>query len=200
MTELIKKDLTIDEVNLSHEEALNYFKSINHNYSVSLIESNNTGSVKCSRIDQFLTLLFRPLGKSTGVITDFDVRLSTDKNSLLLLFPKNGKSIPKDLKDIETIQTTKSYAKSFAYSKIINIKSVGDWNKIVISNPAKLKELILIMNIKQEKEISNIANEISEKVLNGKVKFVGIAGPSASGKTTFTKKLGIALNKRVLNQ
>ena len=56
------------------------------------------------------------------------------------------------------------------------------------------------MNIKQEKEISNIANEISEKVLNGKVKFVGIAGPSASGKTTFTKKLGIALNQRVLNQ
>ena len=196
MTELIKQDLKIDEVNLSHEEALNYFKSINHNYSVSLIESNNIGSVKCSRIDQFLTLLFRPLGKSTGVITDFDVRLSTNKNSLLLLFPKNGKSIPKDLKDIETIQTTKSYAKSLAYSKIINIKSVGDWNKIVISNPAKLKELILIMNIKQEKEISNIANEISEKVLNGKVKFVGIAGPSASGKTTFTKKLGIALKSK----
>ena len=119
MTELIKQDLKIDEVNLSHEEALNYFKSINHNYSVSLIESNNTGSVKCSRIDQFLTLLFRPLGKSTGVITDFDVRLSTNKNSLLLLFPKNEKSIPKDLKDIETIQTTKSYAKSLAYSKII---------------------------------------------------------------------------------
>ena len=196
MIELIKQDLKIDEVNLSHEEALNYFKSINHNYSVSLIESNNTGSVKCSRIDQFLTLLFRPLGKSTGVITDFDVRLSTNKNSLLLLFPKNGKSIPKDLKDIETIQTTKSYANSFAYSKIINIKSVGDWNKIVISNPAKLKELILTMNIKQEKEISNIANEISEKVLNGKVKFVGIAGPSASGKTTFTKKLGIALKSK----
>ena len=52
------------------------------------------------------------------------------------------------------------------------------------------------MNIKQEKEISNIANEISEKVLNGKVKFVGIAGPSASGKTTFTKKLGIALKSK----
>ena len=46
MTELIKKDLTIDEVNLSHEEALNYFKSINHFYSASLIESNNINCLK----------------------------------------------------------------------------------------------------------------------------------------------------------
>ena len=107
MTELIKKDLTIDEVNLSHEEALNYFKSINHFYSASLIESNNRDCVKCSNLDKFLTLFFRPLGKSTGVITDFDVRLSSNKNSLLLLFPKNSKPIPKDLKDIETIQITK---------------------------------------------------------------------------------------------
>ena len=34
MNELIKQDLKIDEVNLSYEEALNYFKSINHLYSV----------------------------------------------------------------------------------------------------------------------------------------------------------------------
>jgi len=197
MNELIKQDLKIREVNLSHDEALNYFKSINHPYSVSLIENNNVGAVKCSCIDNFLTLLFsRPLGKSTGVITDFDVRLSTDKNSLLLLFPKNSKPIPKELKDIETILTTKSYARSYAYSKIINIKCVGDWNKIVISNPAKLRELILTMNIHQEKEISNIANEISEKVLNQNVKYIGIAGPSASGKTTFTKKLAVSLKSK----
>ena len=60
------------------------------------------------------------------------VSLSSNKNSLLLLFPKNSKSIPKDLKDIETIQITKSYAESYAYSKI------------VILNPEKLRELILL--------------------------------------------------------
>ena len=165
MTELIKKDLTIDEVNLSHEEALNYFKSFNHFYSASLIESNNINCLKYSNLDKFLTLLFRPLGKSTGVITNFDVRLSSNKNSLLLLFPKNSKPIPKDLKDIETNYTNnQSYAES--YSKIINIKCV----KIVISNPSKLRELILAMNMHHEKQSSNIAYEISEKVLNGKIK------------------------------
>ena len=193
MDDLIKKDLKIEEINLSHDEALNYFKEINHHYSVSLIESNNTDIVKCSCIDKCLTLFFRPFGKSTGIINDYDVRLSTDKNSLLLLFPTTTKPIPKDLNEIETKHTTKSYSDSFKYSKVIKIKSVGDLNKIVISNRDKLRELILTMNIHHEKQISLIADKIAEKVLNGKVKFIGIAGPSASGKTTFSKKLGIAL-------
>ena len=50
----------------------------------------------------FLTLFFKPLGKSTGIIKDFDVRLSSDKNSLLLLFPTSTKPIPKDLSEIES--------------------------------------------------------------------------------------------------
>ena len=196
MEELIKQNLPITEIELSHDEALNYFNSINHKYSSSLIESNNTDIVRCSNLDKFLTLFFRPLGKSSGVITDFDVRLSSDKNSLLLLFPTNTKPIPKDLKDIETVMTSKSYKRSSEYSKRINIECVGDWNKFVISSPTKLRELILTMSMNQEREINLIAEKIRDKVVNGKVKFIGIAGPSASGKTTFSKKLGLSLKSR----
>ena len=193
MKEYIDQDLEIKEVELSHTEAINYFKSIKHDYSVSLIEGNNVDIVKCSCLDKFLTLLFRPLGRSTGIIKKFDVRLSSDKNSLLLLFPTIAREIPDKLDEIETRLTMKSYEDSFKYSKIINIKSVGDWNKIVISNQEKLNDLILSMNNHQEQEISMIAGKIAEKVRNGKVKFIGIAGPSASGKTTFSKKLGVLL-------
>ena len=193
MKEYIDQNLEIKEVELSHTEAINYFKSIKHDYSVSLIEGNNVDIVKCSCLDKFLTLLFRPLGRSTGIIKKFDVRLSSDKNSLLLLFPTIEREIPDKLDEIETRLTMKSYEDSFKYSKIINIKSVGDWNKIVISNQEKLNDLILSMNNHQEQEISSIAGKIAEKVRNGNVQFIGIAGPSASGKTTFSKKLGVLL-------
>ena len=196
MDDLIQKNLPIEEAELSHDEALNYFKSINHKYSASLIESNNDDVIKCSCLDNFYNLLFRPLGKSTSIITDFDVRLSSDKSSLLLLFPTNTNPIPTDLKDIETKLTTQSYLNSFKYSKSINIECVGDWNKIVISNPEKLKELMKKMNEHQEKEISKIADKIHEKVSKHNAKFIGIAGPSASGKTTFSKKLGVLLQKK----
>ena len=62
-----------------------------------------------------------------------------------------------------------------------------------MTDPQKVRDLIITMNSHQEKEISIIADKIAEKVLKGKVKFIGIAGPSASGKTTFSKKLGLLL-------
>ena len=196
MDELIKNNLVIEEVNLSPEQALNYFKSINHKYSVSLIESNNTDIIKCNCIDKFLTLFFRPLGRTTGIITDFDVRLSSDEKSLLLLFPTISKSIPDYINEIETKLTIESYARSYEYGKLINLNCIGDWNKVVISSQEQLRELILTMNMRQEREISSIADKIGEKVINGKVKFIGIAGPSASGKTTFSKKLGLLLKSK----
>ena len=93
MDELIQRNLPIDEVELSNLEAINYFKSINHKYSVSLIETNNVDVIKCSCIDKVLTLFFRPLCATTGVITDFDVRLGSDNTSLLLLFPTISRCI-----------------------------------------------------------------------------------------------------------
>ena len=196
MKEYIEKHLDIKEIELSHSEAINYFKSIKHDYSVSLIESNNIDIVKCSFLDNFLSLLFRPLGRNTGIIKDFDIRLSTDKNGLLLLFPNNQRDIPEKIEEIETKLTMKSYTDSFKFSKMINIESVGDWNKIVITNQQKVNDLIMTMNYHQEQEISMIADKIAEKVRAGKVKFIGIAGPSASGKTTFSKKLGVALKSQ----
>ena len=133
------------------------------------------------------------MGASTGIIKEFDIRLSTDNNSLLLLFPTMTKSIPDVINEIETKLTIESYAKSNEYSKRINLNCIGDWNKVVISSQQELKDLILTMNMHQEEEISNIAMTIGERVKSGKVKFIGIAGPSASGKTTFSKKLGIIL-------
>lgn len=137
MDDLIKKHLVIEEADLSHDEALNYFNSINHKYSASLVENNNADVIKCSCLENFYSLLFRPLGKSTGIINDFDVRLSNDKSSLLLLFPTNSNPIPKDLKNIETKLTTQSYLDSFKYNKSINIEFVGYWYKIVISSLEK---------------------------------------------------------------
>ena len=86
MKEYIEKDLPIDEWELSYNEALDYFKSIKHYYLVTLIEGNNSDSSKFSCLDDFLTLLFRPLAKSTGIIKYFNVRLSSDKNSFYYYF------------------------------------------------------------------------------------------------------------------
>ena len=67
--------------------------------------------LKCSCIDKVLSLFFRPLCATTGVITDFDVRLGNDNTSLLLFFPTISESITDVLNDKKIKLTIQSYEK-----------------------------------------------------------------------------------------
>ena len=69
-----------------------------------------------------------------------------------------------------------------------NLGCVGELNSSVISGG--MREVILISEAHQESRISEIAQRIAER---GGVKFVLIAGPSSSGKTTFSRRLSIEL-------
>lgn len=70
----------------------------------------------------------------------------------------------------------------------IGIATVGDLNDSICSG--SLSELILVQEAEQERKIGEIAKDI---VKRGGVKFVMIAGPSSSGKTSFSHRLSIQL-------
>ncbi|ELP84843.1 uridine cytidine kinase I, putative [Entamoeba invadens IP1] len=191
MTQLIKNDVPLTHEVLSHSEAIHYFKETNRPYSLSLLESINEDKVHCSCCDGFLTLFFRPLLTSTGDIGDhFDLRLSAKKDGLLLIFPLPNKPIPSVSESSEFRLISQSYADSNEVAKQIGIECVGDINKSILNGPT---ETVLMMENRQDLEISQIAEKISVRVKSGEVKLVSIAGPSASGKTTFSKKLGAQL-------
>jgi uridine kinase len=73
------------------------------------------------------------------------------------------------------------------YDKI-GIETVGDLNERICSG--SLSELILVQEAEQERKIGEIAKDI---VGRGGVKFIMIAGPSSSGKTSFSHRLSIQL-------
>ena len=193
MLELVKAEKPFTEVYLSSQEAVNYLTTTKRDYTVKLIESLSKDEVKCSCCDNFLTLFVRPLAANTKILTDFDVRLSSDKTSLLLLFPIGDKKIPEKLEDIETKLISKSYKESSQLGKITGIECIGDLNMKINSGDSRF---LLSMENRQDMQISRIAEEAADKVKNHGVKFIGIAGPSASGKTTFSKKLGVQLKVR----
>ena len=69
-----------------------------------------------------------------------------------------------------------------------NIDTVGALNDMVTRGD--MREVVLVQEAHQERQIGEIAKEISER---GNVKYVLIAGPSSSGKTTFSHRLAIQL-------
>jgi uridine kinase len=63
---------------------------------------------------------------------------------------------------------------------MMNVETIGALNDVIAQG--KINDLILVQEAFQEKKIGEIAEQI--KNAHGK-KFVMIAGPSSSGKTTF---------------
>jgi len=75
------------------------------------------------------------------------------------------------------------------WASILKVADVGNLNRMI--RRSKGGELIKISEALHEKKIAEIATKISMK--KPAVKIIFIAGPSSSGKTTFTKRLAVQL-------
>ena len=107
---------------------------------------------------------------------------------MLLRIPKRDN--PEELQEIVVQDKMFEIFKEFkSWGDIIDVGSIGSINKHVINNNSS--ELIKISEALHEKKIAQIADMIYQKRNN--VKLVLISGPSASGKTTFSKRLAIQL-------
>ena len=78
-------------------------------------------------------------------------------------------------------------------AEAMGIGTIGAMNSAIIAQ--NTRELILTSEALQESRVSKIADEIAARP---SVKFVMIAGPSSSGKTTFSQRLCIQLRARGL--
>ena len=70
----------------------------------------------------------------------------------------------------------------------VNITTVGELNDAICAG--NISDMILVQEAEQERKIGEIAKKIVER---GDVKFIMIAGPSSSGKTSFSHRLSIQL-------
>lgn len=78
------------------------------------------------------------------------------------------------------------------WSNIMGLNNAGDFNMACEEGHAT--DLINVAEALQEKKIAQIADTIFHRGENGdRIKLVLIAGPSSSGKTTFSKRLSIQL-------
>ena len=77
---------------------------------------------------------------------------------------------------------------------IMGVPTIGDLNRRVLEGDAS--ELIKIAEAFHELKIASIARSIAEANSERGVRMVLISGPSSSGKTTFSKRIGVQLRVR----
>jgi len=204
MTSIIKKDLPIEETILSYEEALAHFKATSRPLSASAVETSSNDSHKVCVCDGYAALFIRPLCPSTGYLNEFDIRPAPEGPGLVLIFPalvpvsgtptRKGAmeyKMPDPKTQVELIpQMADVYRDYRKWCKMIRTGCVGKINERVAEGLSK--ELIATCEALQNRHIVEIALQIEERIKTG-LKLVLIAGPSASGKTTFASKLSTQL-------
>jgi uridine kinase len=136
-------------------------------------------------LEDFTTYNYGYMVGDTGVLRYFDVTAYED--GIVLVLPEASHPT--------TVEPFRPFPKIFRvqqesenWADRLGINCVADLDDSVTEG--RIGHKMLVAEALQESRISDIAQEIARR---GNVKFVMIAGPSSSGKTTFSRRLSIQL-------
>ena len=186
MQNIVKKDLPFIKKGLPTDEVIQIYQSQGLEDKVKLVEQQGNIYTDTYFLNGHANYYYGHLLPSTGYIGLFDIAPYFD--GILLRVPKLGKPY-KLYKFYRQNKLFEIYQEHKDWVEILNVPTVGNLNEYTLKE--KSGEILKISEALQEKKVAEIANQISVK--SEYVKVVLIAGPSASGKTTFAKRLSIQL-------
>jgi uridine kinase len=191
MHELVARRLPIRRQVVSYTEALRYFGEANQPDTVLLLKNRNDPKVPVYTCGEFMDLAHAPLLPHTGLLATFQIM--GDEPGFLLRYPPWNR--PETLEAFEENPVLFSIYREYKdWGKILGVTCVGHLNDLIAER--RVREFIQVAEALQDKKITQIADRLNER--RDVVRVILIAGPSSSGKTTFSKKLAVQL--RVLGR
>ena len=128
--------------------------------------------------------------QNTGYLKYFDLILYRDGMMLLLPDQKDPEHVA-EFRDREKLAVVLDETE--CWGRQLEVPTVGALDDVICHG--KISELILMQEALMEKKIGDIAEQIASRPDK---KIVMIAGPSSSGKTTFSHRLSIQLKAKGL--
>lgn len=185
MEELVKEELPIVKRSVGTDEAIALFHK-HHMYDKErLFRYRRVSRVNIYSIESFEDYFYGFMACHTGYVKYFDLQLYDE--GFVLILPR--KETPDKLDPFVPQNKIFSVQKeSQEWGEKMDVATVGDLNGKLTREG--VRSILLIQEALQEAKISDIAQQIKER---GNVKFVMIAGPSSSGKTSFSHRLSIQL-------
>ena len=183
--EIVEKDLPITKKFMNKEEAKSFYNKENTFKGLLQLELKEKEEVTLYYCEDYYNYFYGVMPISTGCMKTYEILKY--KDGFLLKYP--SRRIPNQISEIkECKKLFKTLEEYDDVHKILKISTISKLNKIV--REGNIKEYILLDEALHEKKIANIADEISK---NKTAKIILIAGPSSSGKTTFSKRLNLQL-------
>lgn len=186
MRAIITRALPIRRKKIPYQEACAHFEARGMSDKLNLLRHRNPSRVSIVECGSFIDLAHVPLVTNTAKLGGF--KLEAHETGFMLRFPKqsHGSEYAPFDPSPNLFQIFKEHKQ---WGRTVGVRTVSDLNNIIAEHG--IKSFIQICEAFQEKRIVHIADSIASK--RDHIKWIMIAGPSSSGKTTFARRLGIQL-------
>ena len=185
MEELVEQDLPIEKMVCSTSEMREEFARRDMPGKASLLKFRQSSKINIYSLGGYKDYFYGYMVPSTGFLKTFDL-VTYDDGFVVILPQKSTGELPAKEADGKYEFPNKLYSVLRTYEdwgQRLNCSYVGDVNNVIVNGG--VNNMILVQEALMEKQIGDIAKDIVE----GGKKLVLIAGPSSSGKTTFSNRL-----------
>lgn len=186
MQEIIAEDIPFTKSRIPLDEAIDIFREYGQIGKMNLMKYREKPYVNIYQCGWLKNYFYGYMVPSTGYLKKFNLKFL--KPGIIIQLPRyecNGE-IPEF---VEQPKLFKIFRETENWAKILQVDHVATLNDLIVTK--KEGEFIRIAEALHEKKIAQIADTITEYI--DEKKLILIAGPSSSGKTSFSKRLAIQL-------
>ncbi|WP_026527347.1 nucleoside kinase [Butyrivibrio sp. VCD2006] len=185
MRDMVDDALPITKKGYPLPDAIEIFRKEGMEDKVRLFRYRRSSEVNVYKLDEFSDYYYGYMLPNTSYVKWFKVEKYHD--GLILHLP--SRKHPDQITETEPREKLfNEMQRSTEWGEMMGIETVGDLNDAICRG--EFNDIMLVQEALQERRIGEIAQKIYERK---DVKFVMIAGPSSSGKTSFANRLSIQM-------
>lgn len=192
MRSLVDRDIPFKRMERRTSDVIELFRSQGLDDKVKLLSTLHEPYTVYYSLDGVYDSYYGALAPSTGLLPYFD--LLPYKEGFLLLGIDRQTDAP--AQPVTQEKMYRAFTDYLAFNRIVGVSNVGELNKAVEKDGTAM--LINVAEALHNNRFAALANQIKTQFEAGGARIVMIAGPSSSGKTTFTKRLAIQLMTNLL--
>ena len=184
MQEIQKENIPIIKKSMPKREAIEIFREHKMYDKVNLFHYRRSSRINVYTLEDTVDYFYGYMAPNTSYVRYFDLYLYDDGFVLQMPEPASPETVDAFEPPEKLFNVLKQSAR---WGELLGVRTVADINNALADG--SFSELMLVQEALQEKKIAEIAESIIE---SGK-RIILIAGPSSSGKTTYSHRLSIQL-------
>ncbi len=186
LDDIIKKDIPIKRFSITKEEAHKYYTEIGYKDKASILSYRKESTVHMYECAGYKNYMFGYMLPSTGYITNYKFKLYAP--GFIIQYPRaENKGLIPVFEDEKVFQNVLREANR--WGNITTASYISQMNEII--EQGKALEFINICETRHNNQLASLGEKILRDI--NTIRLIAVAGPSSSGKTTFTNRLRIQL-------